>query len=61
MKNSELKRKLWKAGCYPLRQGARHEIWINPKTGATTTVPRHDAQEVKTKTACSIFKELLGK
>lgn len=61
MKTSELKRKLRKAGCFRLQQGSRHEIWVNPKTGSRTTIPRHDAQEVKTKTACTILKELLGK
>ncbi len=60
MKVSELKRKLRKAGCLKLREGTRHEIWTNPKTGSRTTVPRHDAQEVNKKTACTILKELLG-
>ena len=60
MKVSELKRKLKKAGCFLLREGTRHEIWINPKTGVTTEVPRHNAREVKTATARSILKELLG-
>ena len=51
---------LIKAGCYQLRQGGRHEIWVNPKTGAKTAVPRHDAHEVNKKTAHSILKVLIG-
>lgn len=61
MKYSELKKMLRNAGCILQRQGARHEIWTNPQTGAQATVPRHDAQEVNKKTERSILKKLLGK
>jgi predicted RNA binding protein YcfA (HicA-like mRNA interferase family) len=61
MKHSELIRKLKKAGCLLKKHGASHDIWENPETGATTTVPRHGSKEIKEKTARSIFEDLLGK
>jgi len=60
MKYSELKRRLKKAGCFLLREGARHEIWINPANGKHTQIGRHDAEEVKQKTLRTIYKELFG-
>ena len=57
MRTSELKRLLRKAGCYKAREGTNHELWYSSKTGKTFTVPRHDGQEVKTKTAESIMKQ----
>lgn len=60
MKTSELKRLLRAGGCQLLRHGARHDIWINPQTGMTAPVPRHDAQEVKAKTLKSIKEALLA-
>lgn len=60
MKHSELIRKLKKAGCLLKRHGAGHDIWINPVTGATSTVPRHGSKEIKKKTVKSILDDLLG-
>ena len=60
MKHSELIRKLKKAGCLLKRHGASHDVWINPKTGARTTIPRHGSKEIKEKTAKSILKALLN-
>lgn len=60
MKSSELKRILKKKGCKLLRHGSRHDLWINPANGKSTTVPRHDAQEVNTGTLKSILKQLFG-
>ncbi|MCF0209354.1 MAG: type II toxin-antitoxin system HicA family toxin [Bacteroidaceae bacterium] len=60
MKFSELKRKLRKAGCFPLRDGSRHEIWINPATGGRTELGRHNKEEVPLGTLKSIYKELFG-
>lgn len=40
--------------------GSEHDIWINPKTDRTASVPRHGAQEVSTGTLKSILKALLG-
>ena len=58
MKSNELKRLLKKKGCKFLRHGSRHDLWINPANGKSTTVPRHDAQEVNTGTLKSILKQL---
>ena len=60
MKHSELIRKLRKAGCLLERHGASHDVWLNPKTGARTTIPRHGSKEIKEKTAKSILKDLLN-
>jgi predicted RNA binding protein YcfA (HicA-like mRNA interferase family) len=43
-----------------LREGGRHEIWINPETGKMTSIGRHDKEEVKDKTLQSIYKDLFG-
>ena len=60
MKHSELIRKLKKAGCLLKRHCASHDVWLNPKTGARTTIPRHGSKEIKEKTAKSILKDLLN-
>jgi len=41
MKRKELIRQLTKAGCVRLRSGARHDIYLDPKTGRRQPVPRH--------------------
>jgi len=41
MKRKELIRQLMAAGCVLLRPGARHDLFMNPKTGQRQTVPRH--------------------
>lgn len=56
MKRKELESKLRIAGCYLKREGRSHSIWINPKTGAIETVPRH--KEVKEPLAKKILKSL---
>ena len=60
MKTNELKRLLKHNGCYRLRKGGNHDIWVNPQTGATAPIPRHDAQEVRPGTLRSIMAALLG-
>ena len=57
MKVSEFKRELRRLGCYPVG-GSKHEHWLNPKTGATAPVSRHDSQEIKPGTKKSILKIL---
>lgn len=48
----ELFKRLRGAGCHPTRQGkGSHEIWLNPKTGLSFSVPvtvksRHTANEI---------------
>ena len=58
MKVSELIRLAKKHGCYIKRHGSEHDIWVNPKTGATARIPRHQSKELATGTAQSIAKDL---
>jgi predicted RNA binding protein YcfA (HicA-like mRNA interferase family) len=58
MKVSELTRLAKKNGCYIKRHGAEHDIWMNPKTGKTAQIPRHQNKEVATGTAHNIKKDL---
>jgi predicted RNA binding protein YcfA (HicA-like mRNA interferase family) len=41
MKRNELLKQLKRAGCLLLRSGAKHDIYINPKTGQKQPIPRH--------------------
>lgn len=41
MKRSQFVRQLKRDGCVLLRSGARHDIYLNPKTGLKQPVPRH--------------------
>ncbi len=41
MKRRELIRELTRNGCYLLRRGRNHDIYINPRTGRKAPVPRH--------------------
>ena len=41
MKREELLKPLTGAGCVFVRFGARHDVYMNPKTGKRQTVPRH--------------------
>ena len=56
MKRRDLERKLRFAGCHLKREGAAHSIWVNPKTGITETVPRHN--EIKENLAKKILKNM---
>ncbi|MCL2007341.1 MAG: type II toxin-antitoxin system HicA family toxin [Treponema sp.] len=58
MKVSELIKLAKKHGCYIKRHGSEHDIWVNPTTGNTASIPRHHSKEVATGTAHSIMKEL---
>lgn len=58
MKTSELVRYIKKHGCKLERQGSNHELWINPKTGQRTQVPRHSSHEIPTGTVNNILKAL---
>ena len=60
MKVSQLTAELRKAGCFLLRHGARHDIWMNPANGGKAPVPRHGSDEVKTKTLQNIYNGLFG-
>jgi len=56
MKYSELHKLLREAGCYVYRNGKRHPIWINPKTGVLFETGYHESEEVKRGTLHSIMK-----
>ncbi|MDR0196703.1 MAG: type II toxin-antitoxin system HicA family toxin [Oscillospiraceae bacterium] len=58
MKASELTRLAKKNGCRIKRHGAEHDIWINPKTGNTARIPRHQNKEVATGTVQNIMRDL---
>ena len=58
MKASKLTRLAKRHGCYIKRHGSDHDIWINPKTGNTARIPRHQSKEVATGTAQDIIKDL---
>jgi predicted RNA binding protein YcfA (HicA-like mRNA interferase family) len=42
MKRRELLRRLQKNGCFLLRSGGNHDIYINSKTGKKQPIPRHN-------------------
>ena len=56
MKRRDVEKRLRRAGCYLKREGSSHSLWINPKTGAVETIPRHS--EVKEHLALKILKSL---
>ena len=56
MKRRELIKKIEALGCILLRHGGKHDIYHNPKTGATQPVPRH--QEINEILAQRIIREL---
>jgi len=41
MKRQDLVRHLESNGCYQLREGGRHSIYVNPAKNQTSSVPRH--------------------
>jgi len=41
VKRSALLHHLRKHGCYLKREGGKHALWCNPRTGAIEAVPRH--------------------
>ena len=56
MKRRDLIRQLTAEGCVLLRNGSRHDIYLNPKNGMKQPVPRHS--EVDEKLAKHIKKYL---
>jgi mRNA interferase HicA len=56
MKRQKLIQYLQKNGCELLREGSRHSIWHNPKSGALTVIPRHS--EIKELMARKICQDL---
>lgn len=41
MKRVDLVRHLEAQGCYLLREGAKHSLYVNPVNNQTSAVPRH--------------------
>ncbi|MFH0926730.1 MAG: type II toxin-antitoxin system HicA family toxin [bacterium] len=56
MRRRNFIRELVHAGCYLKRSGGRHDIYINPKNGKKTPVPRHP--EIK-ESLCELIKKQL--
>lgn len=56
MKRLDLIRHLEAHGCYLLREGGRHSVYVNPRVGKSTTVPRH--REVNDYLARKICQDL---
>jgi len=56
MKRKELIKALKDAGCIFVRPGARHDVYMNPKTGKKQPVPRH--REIDESLAKHILKIL---
>ena len=56
MKRRDLVTELERIGCVLLRNGAKHDIYHNPKTGKSEPVPRH--REVNEQLARKILKSL---
>ena len=56
MKRRDLVAELQQAGCVLLRNGAKHDIFHNPKSGKSEPVPRH--REINEFLAKKILKAL---
>jgi len=56
MKRREFVRELERAGCVLHRNGARHDIYLNPTTGKKAPIPRHT--EIKDSLCRLIRKQL---
>lgn len=60
MKYSELEKQLKKLGCEFLRNGKKHPIWLNPRTGVTFELSNHGSEEVAKGTLNKILKIARG-
>lgn len=58
MTTSEFIRYIKKQGCQFDHHGTKHDVYINPKTGQTTQVPRHAKKEIGTGLKNSMLKDL---
>ena len=56
MKKVELLQKLNRQGAVLVRHGAKHDVYVQPKTNKEATVPRHD--DINEYTAKAILKKL---
>jgi len=58
MKVSEFVRQLKRQGIILAEHGKKHDKYVNPKTGLSARIPRHQSQEIKTGTKEQILKDL---
>ena len=56
MKKFELIQKLNRQGAVLVRNGAKHDVYLQPRTNKEATVPRHN--EISEYTAKAILKKL---
>ncbi len=56
MKKNDFEKYLRKNRCFLLREGNRHEIWVNKNNGKQTSIPRH--KELANITCKIICKQL---
>ena len=56
MKRRDLIKRIEGVGCVLLRHGEKHDIYHNPKSGATEPVPRHG--EINERLARKIIRSL---
>ena len=53
MKRVDLLRYLAEHGCELLREGGRHSVYVNRRTGKSSTVPRHrEINEILVRKVC---------
>jgi hypothetical protein len=57
LKRKDLVRELVRSGCFLLRRGSRHDIYMNRQNGKKAPVPRH--KEIKD-SLCVLIKGQLG-
>jgi len=57
LKRTELIKELIQNGCYLLRIGKRHDIFINPQSKRKAPIPRH--YEIKD-SLCKLIRRQLG-
>ncbi len=60
MKTKQFCAELTASGCFIARNGSRHDIWTNPKTGAKYPIPRHQSQELSNRIVKEARRILLG-
>ncbi len=56
MKRRDLVRHLERHGCEPLREGAKHSVYVNRKARKSSTIPRH--REINEGLARKICRDL---
>jgi mRNA interferase HicA len=56
MKRDKLLKYLRSFGCELFREGGKHTIFFNPRTGKATAIPRHP--EIKRFTVSNICKDM---